>query len=126
MSFKLYTSTNNKTDDCVVRSISKVTNTPYEVIENELEECRQLLGKDDFRNPYVWKVYLSNIKNYEYIPIVPKHKLTGMEFSDNYKDGLYILHMVKLYNSHLTTCIYGTIYDTFDCSSLNVYEAWKI
>lgn len=49
-------------------------------------------------------------------------RMNGERFCNAYHKGRYILNMA----GHLTCCIDGVIYDTWDCSQKCVYNAWKV
>ena len=48
--------------------------------------------------------------------------MNGQRFMETHPDGTYILNMA----GHLTCCINGMIYDTWDCSEHCVYNSFKV
>ena len=70
-------------------------------------------------------VYMEYVKKHgaEYIKTMTKYsRLSGGDFADQYQEGVYILRMAN----HLTVCKQGKIYDTWDCTSKMVYNAWLV
>lgn len=51
-----------------------------------------------------------------------KPRMNGKRFSQEFSKGSYILNMAR----HLSCCVDGIIYDTWDCSDKCVYTAWKV
>ena len=48
--------------------------------------------------------------------------MNGHLFCEMFPKGSYILNMAK----HLSCCVDGVIYDTWDCSDKCVYTAYRI
>ena len=48
--------------------------------------------------------------------------MNGKRFCRKYPKGKYLLRMA----GHVTACVDGVIYDTWDCSGKCVYVAWEV
>ena len=105
-------------DDCVIRAISLTLNIPYYDVFDELCE---LADKLDYTvNSFgVFKVYLDN---HGYECRVMEEKMTVKQFSQKFYKGKYLL----LVNGHMTTCICGNIYDTWNPSRYKVQFLWVV
>jgi len=55
-------------------------------------------------------------------PVKGEPRIKGSDFTELHPKGSYILKMA----GHITTCIDGVIYDTWDCTYRSVYTAWEI
>lgn len=112
-----------KTSDCVVRAISTALQQDYNKTRNELRALGKQLGSS-YRTKKVYNAYLNKhgaillrtMSKYD------KTRCTGAWFANARPKGTYILRMAK----HITACINGQIYDTWDCSEKMVYCAWWI
>lgn len=110
------------TNDCVVRAISTATNTDYLECRRDLNRKKRELGFNNYKETKFLYKYLDNYLRL-IIKIGPdKKRVKGYEFTTIYPKGIYIL---KLRN-HITVCIDGVILDTWDCTHLSVYTAWKV
>lgn len=110
--------------DCVKRSLSKAFDIPYNDVKNELNRIKRELGEKAFNSDAVWREFL-NRHNAEYIKF-SVHKgharMDGNQFCSKFPKGRYVLRMA----GHLTACVDGTIYDTWDCSNKCVYGAFAV
>lgn len=110
--------------DCVKRAIACAEGREYQEVSKELNRLKKKTGAKCFNEDKNWKTYLKE-KGYEKLsfPAVKgKPRMNGERFCDEFPDGSYVLSMAK----HLTCCIDGVIYDTWDCSEKCVYNAWKV
>lgn len=118
MSYKFYNA-NAKgrfVNDCVVRSISVAENKTWDETYYELSELAQEYGilLDDVN-------FVEPLLDCRYTRICHDSKLVG-EFAEEYPRGTYLITM----NGHITCCIDGVIYDTFDCRDRIMWCAWEV
>lgn len=103
-------------NDCVVRAIStaegKTWNETYEELSNLAQEQGILLDDVNFVEPLL---------DSRYKRACYKNKYVG-EFVDEHPFGTYLITM----NGHITCCIDGILYDTFDCRDREMWCAWKV
>lgn len=106
----------NNVNDCVVRSISVVTNRSWDKVYEELSDIAQkegiLLDDVDFVEKYLDKRYKRQCH----------YAKTVGEFAEENPYGKYLVTM----QGHITAIINGIIYDTFDCSHSRMWCAWYI
>lgn len=116
--FKYYNanSRGNFVNDCVVRAISKVENKTWDATYRELSDIAQKQGiiLDDVN-------FVEPLLDSRYKRVCYKNKYVGDFVKENPK-GKYLITM----NGHITCCINGTIYDTFDCRNRVMKCAWKV
>lgn len=110
-----------KTGNCAVRAIATAEDVDYRVAEQELLEHLTKIGYGYYA--YADEDYLDA----HYESITPKvikgeKRMNGCRFAESHPKGRYVLNMA----GHLTACIDGLIYDTWDCSRKCVYRYWKI
>jgi hypothetical protein len=110
------------TSDCVVRAISTATKQDYIECRRDLNRKKRELGFSSYKETKFLYKYLENYLRL-IIKIGPeKKRVKGHEFTEIYPKGTYILKMRK----HFTVCVDGVILDTWDCTHLSVYTAWRI
>lgn len=110
------------TNDCVIRAISKAKGKSWYDIFNILSQyARQ--DCDILNSKSVFDKYLTQtgfIKHKQ-----PRHsdntKYTGDEFAKEFNKGIYVLNMAN----HLTVCVDGKIYDTWNCGYKTVGNYWE-
>ena len=110
--------------DCVKRAIAGAENRDYMEVQRELNCLKKETHCDCFNNRKNITAYM---QKHGYIklsfPAVKgKPRMNGERFCQAYPKGRYILNMA----GHLTCCVDGVIYDTWDCSQKCVYNAWKV
>lgn len=110
--------------DCVKRAITKATDMDYHTVSLELNRLKKETDCSAFNDRKNITAYM---QKHGYIklsfPAVRgEPRMSGEGFCQEYSKGRYILNMA----GHLTCCIDGIIYDTWDCSQKCVYNAWKI
>lgn len=109
-------SKNKFVDDCTVRAISTVTNRTWDETYRELSDLARRKGmmfdSVDFIEDYLDDRYPRECHYARYVG----------EFVDEHPIGRYLITM----NNHITCCINGTLYDTFDCRDRVMRCAWKI
>lgn len=112
---------NKKVDDCVVRSLALAYDKTWITVYDELTEIARK-NFDVLNSKEVYSEYLG-LHQAEYIKTMSKYqRLSGNDFAEQHQEGVYVLRMAH----HLTVCKQGIIYDTWDCTSKMVYNAWKI
>ena len=103
-------------NDCTVRAISLAEGKSWDVTYTELSTIAQqhgiLLDDVDFIEPLLDSRYTRTCHD---------SKTVG-EFAEEYPRGTYLITM----NAHITCCIDGVIYDTFDCRDRIMWCAWKV
>ena len=107
---------NRHIDDCVLRSISLLTNKTWEDVYDELSYKSGNKGLL-FDNVGFVEDYLDS----QYDRECHYSKTVG-EFAKEHPYGKYAVTM----NGHITAIIDGIIYDTFDPSRRTMRCAWKI
>lgn len=103
-------------DDCVLRSISLVTNRSWEDVYNELVDLSGDIGYM-FNNVGFVEEYLDSR-----YPRECHFSKTVSEFAQEYPFGKYLVTM----DGHITAIIDGVIYDTFDPSERIMRCAWQV
>ena len=106
-------------EDCVVRAISLVLELPYWQVFDELCDEMDKQGADYINGFNVFVPYLHD-KGYEIREAT--NKITVKQFADKCKrrydaDEIRWLLIVK---DHMTACIGGDIYDTWNCNRYKV------
>ena len=124
MSFRLY---NNhpkglKTNDCVVRAISKAFDKEYLEVRRELNKVKRELGFNSYKvSEFIYK-YLSDYERIKIKAEKGKPRVKGYDFIEFYPKGTYIVSMA----GHLSVIEDGVLYDLWDCRYRSVYTAWKV
>ena len=110
-----------KTGDCVVRAISKATNTSWEVTYLRLCE----IGASKCRMPndkIVFELLLKNLGWQKHK--MPRHsdnsRYTVRELADEFPTDEMIVSVAH----HLSFVSYGTLIDTWNCGSKSVGNYW--
>ena len=110
------------TNDCVIRALAVAFDKPWIDVFDELTS----IARENFDVATSKDIYTKYLELHqaEYIKTMEKGKkrLSGEDFARQYKSGIYILRMAN----HLTVCVGGVIYDTWDCSGKMVYNAWLV
>ena len=118
MSYKFYNANTlgRFTNDCVVRSISlaegKTWDETYEELSMLAQEKGILLDDVDFIEPLLDDRYDRVCYNNKYVG----------EFVEEHPKGTYLITM----KGHITCCIGGILYDTFDCRDRVMWCAWRV
>lgn len=110
--------------DCVKRAIAGAENRDYMEVQRELNRLKKETHCDYFNDRKNIAAYM---QKHGYIklsfPAVKgEPRMNGERFCQAYPKGRYVLNMA----GHLTCCVDGVIYDTWDCSQKCVYNAWKV
>lgn len=120
--FKYYNANplNRKVNDCTVRAISLATGRSWDETYEKLSifAQQQAIMPDDVT--YI-DDFLEN--NFEKIcGCKGKTKITVGEFVENNPEDIYLITM----NGHITCCIDGCIYDTFNPKDRFVWGVYKV
>lgn len=103
-------------NDCTIRAISLAENKTWDETYKELSEIAQengiILDDVNFIEPFL---------DSRYDRICYDETLVG-EFVERHPIGTYLITM----NGHITCCIDGVVYDTFDCRNRVMWCAWKV
>ena len=111
--------------DCVKRAIAKAANMDYKEVSLGLNRHKKITGAKTFNSDWNWLSYIENVlggKKMSFPAVKGEKRMNGERFCKAYPKGSYVLQMAN----HLTACVDGVIYDTWDCSDKCVYRAWKI
>jgi hypothetical protein len=111
-----------KTTDCVVRAISTALDIDYLECRRELNHKKTELGFGNYKDTKFLYKYFEGYPRLIFKAIKGEPRIKGSDFMTMYPKGIYLVKM----RHHLTTCIDGVILDTWDCTYLTVYTAWKI
>lgn len=112
--------------DCVKRALTTATGLPYDVISLALNRYKKKNGAKSFNEwnenvvPFMEERLGAEKKSF---PAVKGMKrMDGETFCKMYSKGNYVLQFAN----HVSACIDGVIYDTWNPSSKCVYTAHKI
>ena len=111
--------------DCVKRALSKASGKDYREISIALNRYKKSTGAQRFNSNNNWPSFIEQAlhgKKMNFPAIKGSARMTGNEFCKKYPKCRYILRMAH----HLTACVDGNIYDTWDCTDKCVYKAWKL
>lgn len=111
--------------DCVKRAISKAADMDYNEVKRQLNRYKKVTGAEKFnesKNCYAYVENILNGKKISFPAIKGQPRMNGERFCQTHPKGRYILSMAK----HWSCCIDGVIYDTWDCSTKCVYQAWEL
>ena len=111
--------------DCVKRAITTAAEMDYHEVQLELNRHKRITGAKTFNEDRNWKSYLMNVLNASWTPFPATKgmpRMNGERFCKSHPKGRYVLSMA----GHLSCCVDGVIYDTWDCQSKTVYGAYQI
>lgn len=112
--------------DCVKRAISKAANMDYMDVQRMLNRYKKVSGATKFnelhKNVEPVLEQTLNGRRMSFPAVKGEPRMNGERFCENFPKGRYVLQMA----GHLTACVDGVIYDTWDCSDKCVYKAWEI
>ena len=111
--------------DCVKRAISKAANMDYMEVQRELNRYKKVTGCANYYDHNHGTHYVEHVLHgvkMSFPAVKGKPRMNGERFCKAYPKGHYILSMA----GHLSCCIDGVIYDTWDCSDKCVYTAYKV
>lgn len=103
-------------DDCVLRSLSLLTNRSWREVQDELSDIANrdgyMIDDVDFVEDYLDDRY----------PRECHYSKTIGEFAEEYSHGKYAVTS----NGHITAVVNGVVFDTFDPRRKIMRCAWKI
>ena len=111
--------------DCVKRAITVAANMDYRDVKIELNRHKKLTGAKTFNEDKNWKSYVINVLDGKWISFPATKglpRMNGERFCKAFPKGNYILSMA----GHLSCCVDGVIYDTWDPSDRCVYGCYEI
>lgn len=110
--------------DCVKRALTLATKLDYMDVQRELNRIKREKKASAANLRPVYEQFINSHSGEKmWFPAVKgMPRMNGEEFCKRFPKGTYILSMAH----HLTTCIDGVIYDTWDCSKKCVYMAYKM
>lgn len=110
--------------DCVKRAIAGAENRDYKEVSRELNRLKKETGCVRFNDDKNWKTYMlkHGYRKLSFPAVKGQPRMNGKRFCEAYPKGRYILNMA----GHLTCCVDGVIYDTWDCTEKCVYNAWQV
>ena len=110
-----------RVNDCTVRAISLATKEDWDKTYRELSEYAQKLATmpDDV-------IYIDGYLDRRFQKVYEKNKykkdITVEQFARVHPFGVYLITM----RGHITCCIDGCIYDTFNPKDRIVWDAYKV
>ena len=110
--------------DCVKRAFVHATGESYRDVQQMLNQVKREVRAKAFNSTTVWKTVVERrgYQKLSFPAVKGESRMNGHTFTKKFPKGTYILRMAK----HLSCCIDGVIYDTFDCRDKCVYTAWKV
>ena len=111
--------------DCVKRAISVASKMDYKEVSKALNRYKKVTGADTFnsnRNEEKFMVNVLNAIQESYPAVKGQPRMNGERFALSHPKGRYVLQMA----GHLTACVDGIIYDTWNCTDRCVYKSWRI
>lgn len=110
-------------NDCVKRAFTVVTQRNYKDVSKELNQIKRELNQSAFNSDKVWRKFIElySKEKLSFPAVKGIKRMDGTSFTNEYPKGRYILRMA----GHLSVCVDGVIYDTWNCSNKCVYNAWR-
>lgn len=110
--------------DCVKRAFTKVLDMDYKEVSLALNRFKKTTGAKKFNSNNNWKPFIKKLgwKKLSFPAVMGEQRMNGYSFCKAYPKGKYVLRMAK----HLSSCVDGVIYDTWDCREKCVYNAWEV
>lgn len=109
-----------RVNDCTVRAISLATDRSWDSTFLQLSDFARAQGimpdEVEYIDEYLDR-HFSNVYSCDGL-----NKITVGEFVQNHPRGVYLITM----SGHITCCVDGVIYDTFDPSMSFVWEAFYV
>ena len=109
-----------RVNDCTVRAISLATDRSWDSTFLQLSDFARAQGimpdEVEYIDEYLDR-HFSNVYSCDSL-----NKITVGEFVQNHPRGVYLITM----SGHITCCVDGVIYDTFDPSMSFVWEAFYV
>lgn len=116
--YRFYNANNRNrfVDDCTIRAISVAEDLSWSEAYTKLSENARRHGMMMNSVEFI-EDYLDDRYERECF----KNTSVG-DFVEEHPKGIYLITMPN----HITVCIDGTIYDTFDCTDRVMWCAWKV
>ena len=118
MSYQFYNANarGNFVNDCTIRAISLAEGKTWDETYDELSEIAQHNGiiLDDVN-------FIEPLLDSRYDRMCYTGKYVG-DFVEEHPKGTYLITM----KGHITCCIGGILYDTFDCRDRIMWCAWRV
>lgn len=118
MTYKFYNANarGNFVNDCTIRAISLAEGKTWDETYYELSGIAQRNGiiLDDVN-------FIEPLLDSRYYRVCYKGKYVG-DFVEEHPKGTYLITM----KGHITCCINGVLYDTFDCRDRVMWCAWRV
>lgn len=108
--------------DCIVRAVATALNEDYLEVRKELNHTKKELGYSSYKDKMFLYDYLKDYPRILFKSEKGKPRCKVTDFCNTHLKGTYILSL----RGHATCCVNGKVYDTWDCTYLTVYTAWKI
>lgn len=111
-----------QSNDCVIRAISRATNTPYDQIYDDFKSMGRKCGSGTPRP--MWKDYIKEDTTKLSFPAIKGQKRMNLpKFLVDYPKGGYIIQFA----GHLSTVIDGVCFDLYRPADHRcIYAAYKI
>ena len=110
--------------DCVKRAIAKGFEKDYKEVSLELNRLKKVTGAIEFNESKNYRKYVidrGGIK-ISFPAVAGEPRMNGKRFCVAYPKGRYLLEMAH----HVSVCVDGVIYDSWDCTEKCVYTAYKL
>lgn len=125
--FKFYNAhpEGKRVGDCVKRAICTAAEIDYHEVQLELNRYKKITGCAKYNDNKNYKQFIEKVLcgiKISFPAVAGEDRMNGERFCEEYPKGKYILRMA----GHLTACVDGKIYDTWDCTDKCVYNAWLI
>lgn len=103
-------------NDCTIRAISLAEGKSWQQTYDELS---YIAGKNGIILDDV--NFIDLLLDSRYLRCRTKDNYVG-EFADNHPIGTYLITM----DGHITCCVDGTIFDTFNCLNRRIKSVWRV
>ena len=110
------------TTDCVVRAVCTAFDTDYMETRRNLNRAKRELGYSSYKDRKFLYDYLKDYERLIFKGVSGQPREKAKDFALAHPTGTYILSL----RGHATVCENGYIVDTWDCTYLTVYTAWRI
>ena len=109
-------------DDCVIRALALAFDETWLVMFDDLTAiARKQSTVLNYKDCYEEYLKEHNAEPIQTMKKGQRKRIHGGDFAREHRTGRYVLCMA----GHLTACVEGCIYDTWDCTQKMVYKAWK-
>lgn len=121
MKFEFYNANplGRRVNDCTVRAISLAVGITWDQAFDELSQVAQKQAIMPDEVEYIDE-YLQS--RFERVCDCRGRQITVGEFAEKHPKGTYLITM----SGHITCCVDGCIYDTFDPSDRYLWDAYRV